>query len=215
MWRSNLALLVILLLGAGACGRPPREDLLAKGEYLCREARWEEAIPVLKQHLLENPRDAGAHYYLGRCYLNQRSPWPMLAVGELETAMYLFLKSGKVSPIARFNATYFELSCHLEMSKVYLKQIEVLIILNAVDKVLAPWQIEYMRIKHASPAAIYLKRVQSFLTQRMYMATTAEYITRLQRIAAAAKTIVPDSVEVKQLEAIIFGLIRPLRTGPP
>ena len=104
-------------------------DLLEQGEHLMLEARWQEAIPVLRAHLLRNPRDPGAHFYLGRAYLLHALPLLVHAEGELKTALYLFHEQGGESPIERFDDTYFELACHLELSKVHLSVVQM--VMNA------------------------------------------------------------------------------------
>lgn len=122
---GGLALAPLLI---GGCAGED-EDLLARGEYLMLETRWEEAIPVLRAHLLHNPRDPGAHFYLGRAYLLLAPPLLVHAEGELKTALYLFHEQGGESPIQRFDDTYFELACHLELSKVHLAIVQM--VMNA------------------------------------------------------------------------------------
>ena len=118
---------VLATLLTGCFGE--EEDLLQRGEYLMLEAQWQEAIPVLRAHLLRTPRDPGAHFYLGRAYLLHPLPLLVHAEGELKTALYLFHKQGGESPIERFDDTYFELACHLELSKVHLAVIQM--VMNA------------------------------------------------------------------------------------
>ena len=104
-------------------------SLLEEGEHLMLEARWQDAIPVLRAHLLRNPRDPGAHFYLGRAYLLHAFPLLVHAEGELKTALHLFHEQGGESPIERFDDTYFELACHLELSKVHLSVVQM--VMNA------------------------------------------------------------------------------------
>ena len=127
-WTGNTtrALLALLLIAAVAgCGE--QEDLFERGEYLMLEARWAEAIPVLRQYLLENPGHPGAHFYLGRAYMLSGERLLLHAEGELITARHLFHEQGGESPIERFSDTYFELICHLELAKVYMQIITILI----------------------------------------------------------------------------------------
>ena len=104
-----------------------------EAEYFVREAQWADAIPVLKQCLLINPRNAGAHFYLGRCWLNvkqlndREGPWLIPAEGELALAIRLFKDQGGKSPIDRFDDNYFELICHLEKAKIYLRQFNFIV----------------------------------------------------------------------------------------
>ena len=120
----TLALLALLMPGL-ACQKPPGEDLLAKGETLCLDAKWDEAQVVLKRLLRENPLDAGGHFYLGRCYMLSRQDFrPLMAIGEFQTALRLFKQNGGASPIERFSDDYFEFICDLESTKVRLFEIE-------------------------------------------------------------------------------------------
>ncbi len=113
---------------AGSAARSPSEqdrDWLEEGRALCREGRWEDAIPPLNRHLLEYPddahRNAAAHFYLGQCYLLGEKPFLVVAEGEYKTALRCYHEGGATSPIPEFSDQYFELRCHLELAKVYLK----------------------------------------------------------------------------------------------
>jgi hypothetical protein len=126
--------LLLAGIAAAGCSGPPKahyEDLSAQAEFLVLEERWAEAIPVLSESLLLHPEDPGAHFYLGRCWLNvakfndRPGPWLVPAEGELRLARQLFLAQGKHSPIARFSDTYFEVICNIERAKVYLRQLTV------------------------------------------------------------------------------------------
>ena len=126
--------IVVLVVAACACSRAPERDLFAEGETLYLDGKYTEAAEVLKQRLVENPDDAGAHYYLGSTYMsncikpdqtalsNRDMPpdrWLGIAQGELEMALELFKRQGKVSPIPRFDATYFEMMCHVTRAKTH------------------------------------------------------------------------------------------------
>lgn len=125
---------VIVLVAACACSRAPQRDLFKEGETLYLDGKYSEAADVLKQRLIENPDDAGAHYYLGNTYMSNcirpdktalsnsdMTPdrWLGIAQGELEVALELFKRQGKVSPIPRFDATYFEMMCHVTRAKIH------------------------------------------------------------------------------------------------
>jgi len=124
--------LCIVMAGCQGRSEPSPQDLMAQAEFLVREARWADAIPVLKEYLCANPEDSGAHFYLGRCWLNvaefnnRQGPWLVLAEGELRLAVQLFEQHGRVSTIERFSNEYFETICHLERAKVYLRQLAFL-----------------------------------------------------------------------------------------
>lgn len=120
---ATLFLAAALAAGCAGPPAPSRAESLAEGEFLCLEGRWNDAIRALRAHLLLFPEDPGGHFYLGRAYLNAESPWLVLAEGELDTALRLFVRQGKTSPTPRFTDEYFEMICHIESSKVYLKQL--------------------------------------------------------------------------------------------
>jgi tetratricopeptide (TPR) repeat protein len=116
----RIAALTGLLFLAAGCSRP-QPDLNGQARALLDQSRWDDAIGLLKRQLLERPDDAAAHFYLGRCYLNGSVFYPGAAEGEFETALRLFAGQGRRSPIDGYNDQYFELRCHLELAKVYLR----------------------------------------------------------------------------------------------
>lgn len=127
VWSVRSFAVVVLLLNGCDTG-PSRAELQAlfdEGEFLCREARWDEAREVLRKFLLHNPDHAGAHFYLGRAYLFSTDFRPAIAEGELQTALQRFIDGGRQSPIDRFGPDYFEMICHVEIAKVYLLQIDL------------------------------------------------------------------------------------------
>jgi len=102
-------------------------EQFAKAEQLYLDGNYENAIAAFKEFLLVQPEHAGAHWYLGTCYLySQNQRWLGIAQGELETALALFERQGKVNPIPRFDATYFEMMCHINQAKIYLLLIDAL-----------------------------------------------------------------------------------------
>ena len=118
-FRRWSAAAVLILLGA-ACSRPD-PDLDGRAQTLIAESQWDDAIDLLKRRLIQHPDDVAAHFYLGRCYLNGSMFYPGAAAGEFETALQLFTDKGRHSPIAEYEDQYFELRCHLELAKVYLR----------------------------------------------------------------------------------------------
>ena len=115
----------MLSVGVCACHR---SDVSARAldhaERLVKQAQWAGAVPLLKEQLLAHPRDAAAHFYLGRCYLNMKPPVLGAATGEFEAALALFREGGGKSPIPEFADRYFELRCYLEITKVCLRRLE-------------------------------------------------------------------------------------------
>jgi hypothetical protein len=163
------------------CAAPPDETpkaLMAQAEFLVREARWAEAIDALQRLLRQQPTHSGAHFYLGRCWLNvprfneREGPWLVLAEGELRLASQLFEQQGRTSSIERFSDEYFEVICNVERAKVYLKQLNFLA---------------------ANPG-------------RLAGATVETVIDELRQAVDAAKAIDPDSPDVRTLENILADL---------
>ncbi|PCJ52534.1 MAG: hypothetical protein COA73_16180 [Candidatus Hydrogenedentota bacterium] len=114
-------------------------DLFEQGEFLCLEQRWEEARPVLREFLLNNPEHAGAHFYLGRAYLLAEDFRPAIAEGEFQTALHLFQRQGKVLPIERLETPeYFEFICHLDSAKVCYLEFSMRISIGAPPQALQP-----------------------------------------------------------------------------
>lgn len=174
-WRTVLRKLrlisvaALILCGAGACHRQPPKDLLDEGVYLFNEARFEEAIPVLKKRLLDHPWDPGAHYYLGRSYLSIALHDPskayfVIAEGELKTALRFFIDGGRHSPIKRFSDVYFEVTCHLQISNVYLAQAAVLEGFGAtresIDELLQKIENENRAIRALVPESAEVKQYE-------------------------------------------------------
>lgn len=119
---ARAAVLAAMLCAAG-CARTPSGEHLREAGALCKQGQWDEAIPLLKRHLLDCPEDVTAHFLMGRCYLNGHPPCHAVAEGEFLLALKLFKLNGKHTPIAEYSDAYFELRCHLELAKVYLLQL--------------------------------------------------------------------------------------------
>ncbi len=101
--------------------------MFERGESLCLDGRFEEAKRVLKAYLIYRPGDAGGHYYLGRTYMLSDDFRPIMAEGEYQTALRLFHRGGRESPIDRFGDEYFEMICYVDSAKVlYLQGMVVL-----------------------------------------------------------------------------------------
>lgn len=119
-WATLALVSVSVAVMCTACARQ-EPDRTGVGAALLQEGRWEDAANAFKGQLLRHPCDVAAHFYLGRCYLNDSPMYPGAAAGEFETALRLFSGNGRHSPIAEYADDYFELRCHLELAKVYLR----------------------------------------------------------------------------------------------
>lgn len=114
------AVLAVAALACACTSEAP--DPGARAYALLKEGQWNEAAEAAKQLLLARPNDAAAHFILGRCYLNGPQFYPAAAAGELNIALELFNQNGRNSPIDEYDDKYFELRCHLELAKVYLRR---------------------------------------------------------------------------------------------
>lgn len=118
------AIVCFILLGLAGCSEPDYDALFEQAETHCLEQEWDEASVLLKEILLVNPNHAGAHYYLGHCYLNAEDFRPHIAEGEFQTAVHIFMQTDRKSPINRFSDEYFEFICHISSAKVVLSAIQ-------------------------------------------------------------------------------------------
>ncbi len=167
------------------CSQPDPNALLARGERLILDAKWHEAMQPLKQCLLIQPDNPGAHFYLGRAYLNARfgatiPPWRLtVALGELETALRTFERHGRVQPLDRYTPQQFEVMCHVTKAQAHLRK------------------IEFGMGTGIPPSAM------------------AAVMRDMEQDAEAARAIMPESEDVKVLESFIAqfkraGVVPPL-----
>jgi hypothetical protein len=123
-------LIVCALLAVGCANHPEPEQLLKMGEAQLLEGQWHTAMKPLKQCLLLEPGHPGAHFYLGRAYLNARyrnrlpAPRLVMAVGELQTALACFHARDRRPPLERYTADEFEVLCHVYMAQAHLRKLE-------------------------------------------------------------------------------------------
>jgi tetratricopeptide (TPR) repeat protein len=150
-------------LGCGA----PAHNLLEEADSMLRDQQYEEAEKTIKQHLLANPNDAGGHFLLGRVYsYPDDERYLVLAEGEFRTALFYFEQSGKKNPIPRFeDPTYFELITHIEIAKIYLRQLDILFELKAplysIRNRLKAMRDELNEAREVDPDAPDLKHFES------------------------------------------------------
>lgn len=97
-WGANvvsLAASAFLLVGCA----PPAYDpapLAQAAELGEKEQRWDEARPLIRDHLLKHPEDPVAHYYYGLSFLHRQDAQLTLAEGELLTAQALLERNGDI-----------------------------------------------------------------------------------------------------------------------
>jgi len=92
---TALAATAFLLVGCA----PPAYDaaLLVQAAQLGeKEQRWDEARPMIQEHLLKHPEDPVAHYYYGLSFLHRKDALLTLAEGELLTAQALLERNGDI-----------------------------------------------------------------------------------------------------------------------
>lgn len=124
---TRIAVGCVAMLCLVGCQEPDYDTLFDQAEARVLEQEWDEASALLKKILLANPDHSGAHYYLGRCYLNATDFRPHLAEGEFQTAVHIFRRTDRKSPIERFDDDYFEFICHISSAKVVLSAIQRLV----------------------------------------------------------------------------------------
>jgi len=122
MHRARACIVAAVVATAAACAPHPSPDELAaqfaEAERLCLEGEFADAKVMLKQYLLHDPTNPGAHYYLARTYMLSKDFRPAMAEGEFQTALRLFLRQDRESGIKRFKPEYFEMMCYLDSARV-------------------------------------------------------------------------------------------------
>jgi hypothetical protein len=139
--RHHRWLAAVALVWAGCARAPSPAELGAQfdeAERLCLDGKFDEANVVLKRYLMHRPEDAGAHYYLGRTFMLSKDFRPMLAEGEFQTALRLFQRQGRESPIERFDPAYFEMMCNIDSAKVLYLQCVTVASLGATPNTFEP-----------------------------------------------------------------------------
>ncbi len=126
-WISAGFALVAVCACAGCPSPAPVDKRFEQAEYLLLEQRYVEARTLLKEFLLDNPTHSGAHYYLGRSYLGSEDFSLAIAEGEIVTGLDFFLQQDKHSAISRFPDGYFELICHVDITRIKCLQARVVI----------------------------------------------------------------------------------------
>ena len=159
-----------------ACRGEPPSSLPPTVAGLVEEQKWDNAIPILKKHLVACPEDVAAHYYLGACYLNLKDPILPIAEGEFQVALTLFRRNGMASPIGGVTPRDFELRCYLGLSNVYIRSLAVLTSLTSDMSILSPL-IHNLGMAVANAASIApddprVKRLQTLVDRLMHQPRT-------------------------------------------
>ena len=131
---------MLAVLFSACAAVEPKGDLLEEAELLCLDQQWGKARPVLRQYILQNPNNAAAHFYLGRCNLmaDPKAYSYFIAEGEFQTALRIFRRNGRVNPISRFaSAEYFEYRCQIESAKAYLNILD-----QAFGRDIPVWRVQ-------------------------------------------------------------------------
>jgi len=164
------------------CRQTPPSELSPQVATLIQEQKWDEAIALIKHHLLVRPGDVAAHFYLGACYVSLPDPVLAVAEGELKTALTLFRQSGATGPVADMTAKDFELRCHLEIANVYILSIEAAARVNAnpavIDLLVRNLDAAATGAAGVAPEDPRVKRLEDFLN----------HVIHHRRAAPPAKT---------------------------
>ena len=116
----SVVCLVVLMVGAVACGRTPmqkRDQFLGSGRRLFERKEYARAVLDFKNAAAAMPRDAEAYYQLGRAYA---------AYGELQSAVYSFRKAIDRNPK--------HAGAQLELSKIMAATIDSDILQDAENR---------------------------------------------------------------------------------
>ena len=133
-------------------------ELYDRMEQTALEGQWAQADRYARQYILRHPHDPAGHFYLGFRYLHSERPWFGVALGQYRLALRLFEEGGRENPIPRFpDADTFEALCHLEISKVYQKQLLFLLDAGAPRDTYGPildnWQAAVDIVREIDPGS--------------------------------------------------------------
>lgn len=119
-FQALLAGLAVVL--AGCVAAPYDAALLRQAAELGQNQRWDEARPLIKEHLLAHPDDPVGHFYYGLSFLHQKRPFLMVAEGELLTAQHLLDSEERFRPEATdMDYETFRGVLHQKTALVYMR----------------------------------------------------------------------------------------------
>ncbi len=100
-WLMLLPVLVVALLGAAVFGGPLLRPVAAASDILAaheqaRNGDWAGAMLAARAYAAQHPDCPVGHFLLGQCYLYGERVQLTLSSGELETALKLYERTGKL-----------------------------------------------------------------------------------------------------------------------
>jgi len=97
-WAAGVTALAAVALLLAGCAPPAYDPTLLQqaAELGEKEQKWDEARPMIQEHLLKHPEDPVGHYYYGLSFLHLQFPQLTLAEGELLTAQGLLERNGDI-----------------------------------------------------------------------------------------------------------------------
>jgi tetratricopeptide (TPR) repeat protein len=155
-----------LLAAITSCSPARGEDALRKAEAYVSERDWERALATVKEFLLTNPHNAGAHLLLGQCYLHMPEPALDVAEGEFKTALFLYEQTGSIGGINVPSQEQFQAIVHTEMAITYLRALYEVIdkpVTGRTLEWLATRSLDHTRRARALYDNAYLKELESTL----------------------------------------------------
>ena len=98
--------------------------MLVEAWKYCEALEYKTAFPLVRAYLLSHPRNAVAHYLLGKCYQQQGKPALTLAKGQFDMARFLFDADGDMSILAELmRPSEFQATLHCDTALVLLRTV--------------------------------------------------------------------------------------------
>ncbi len=116
--------LLCVALAASGCNRQSNEAMLVDAFMLCEALEYEAALPLIRESLMRNPRNAVGHYLLGKYYQHREEPALTLAKGQFDTARNLYDTYGDLSILADvMTPAEFQATLHCDTALVLLRTV--------------------------------------------------------------------------------------------
>jgi hypothetical protein len=114
---------VVLSLPLIGC-RLNYDALLIQAWDQCESLKYEEAEPLVRSCLRHRPRNAVAHYLLGKCYASLETPELTLAKGQFDMARYLFDNHGDLAGLTdRMTPSEFQATLHCDTALILMRTV--------------------------------------------------------------------------------------------